>query len=207
VTRVAIKGFTLVEVLVAVAIFGILSAMAYRALTIVLESRGRIDEENQKWRELALLLLRMEQDIAAVAPRPVRNAANLLAPAFIGQASARALEGTVMLTRTALADGPGGIEPPHRVGYRLREGTVELLTWGDLDQSPRSQPRVAVALRNVRALDLRYIDQRGAWHTSWPPATAQAAEMRIPAGVEASITLASGERIVRLFPTATRLPE
>jgi general secretion pathway protein J len=112
-----------------------------------------------------------------------------------------------MLTRTALADAPGGVEPPRRVGYRLREGTVELLTWGDLDQAPHSEPRIITALRDVQALDLRYVDQRGEWHAIWPPATGQPAETRIPAGVEASITLTSGERVVRLFPTATRLPE
>jgi general secretion pathway protein J len=207
VPRTATKGFTLVELLVAVAVFGILSAMAYRALTVVLESRGRIERENRKWREVALLLLRMEQDIASVAPRPVRGAGNLFSPAFVGQVNARPAEAAVMLTRTALADSPGGVEPPRRVGYRLRDGVVELLTWGELDQAPRSEPRISVALRGVQALDLRYVDQRGEWHANWPPVTDPAAETRIPAGVEASITLASGERVVRLFPTAARLPE
>ena len=205
--RTAIKGFTLVELLVAVAIFGILSAMAYRALTVVLESRGRIEQENRKWREVALLLLRMEQDIAAVAPRPVRSAGNLLTPAFVGQVSAPAAEGAVMLTRTALADAPGGVEPPRRVGYRLREGTVELLTWGDLDQGPRSEPRIIVALRDVKALDLRYVDQRGSGTRIGHRRRVKQPRRGSPSGVEASITLASGERVVRLFPTATRSPE
>ena len=65
------RGLTLVELLVVVAIFGILSAFAYRALTVVLDSRGRIEQENRKWRGLALFFARLEQDVAAAVPRPV----------------------------------------------------------------------------------------------------------------------------------------
>src|SRR5262245_63976721 len=48
------RGLTLVELLVAIAIFGVLSGVAYRALTVVLESRGRLEQEHRKWAEVAL---------------------------------------------------------------------------------------------------------------------------------------------------------
>src|SRR3989304_842571 len=66
-------GFTLVELLVAIAIFGVLSGIAYRSLAVVLDSRGRIEQENRKWRGLAMLFARLEQDVAAGAPRPIRG--------------------------------------------------------------------------------------------------------------------------------------
>ena len=80
------RGLTLVELLVAVAIFGILSAFAYRALTVVLDSRGRIEQENRKWRELALFFARLEQDVATAVPRPVRDPGDVLSPALAGSA-------------------------------------------------------------------------------------------------------------------------
>ena len=52
-------GFTLVELLVAVTIFGVLSGIAYRSLAVVLDSRGRIEQENRKWRGLAMLFARL----------------------------------------------------------------------------------------------------------------------------------------------------
>lgn len=201
-------GFTLVELLVAVTIFGVLSGIAYRSLAVVLDSRGRIEQENRKWRGLAMLFARLEQDVAAVAPRPIRDASDLVGPAFVGSAAAvRRNDGAIMLTRTALAPEPGAAEPPRRLGYRLRGGVVELLTWNVLDQAPRSEPAVAAVLRDVTAFDLRYLDRRGQWHPSWPPPGIAAAQTAIPAAVEVAVTLASGERVARLFPTSTRLPQ
>jgi len=195
---------TLVELLVAVAIFGILSAFAYRALTVVLDSRSRIEQENGKWRGLALFFARLEQDLATAVPRPVRDPGDALAPALAGAAAGvRINEGTLMLTRTALAPEPGAFEPPRRLGYRLRGGVVELLTWSVLDQGPRTEPRVVAVLDGVKAMALRYLDARGAWHPAWPPALA-AAPAALPVAVEVRLELVSGERIVRLLPTAAR---
>ena len=204
------RGFTLIELLVAVAIFGVLSGVAYRALSVVLESRIRIEQENRKWRSVAAFFARFEQDIATAAPRPIRDAGDAVGPALIGAAGAvRLNDGAIVLTRTALAPAPEASDPPRRLGYRLRGGVVELLTWGVLDQGPRSEPAVAPVLHDVRAMEFRYLDRRGQWHLAWPPPAAAAgpAGGTLPAAVEAAITLASGERIVRLFPTAARLPQ
>ena len=203
------RGLTLVELLVAVAIFGILSAFAYRALTIMLESRTRIENENRKWRGLALFFARLEQDVAVTAPHPLRGA-DFLSPALVGNTAtgARIHEGGLMLTRTALVPEPGAIEAPRRLAYRLRGGVVELLTWSVLDQGPRSEPRVVVAvLPDVRTMDFRYLDTRSQWHLTWPPPLAPSAQVALPAAVKVTIELVSGERITRLFPTAARPAE
>lgn len=199
------RGLTLIELLVAIAIFGVLSAVAYRALTVVLESRGRIEQENRKWREIALFFARLEQDLAASAPRPVRDANDSLSPALVGNPTpGGASDGAVMLTRTGFAADPGAIEPPRRIGYRLRGGVIELLSWTGLDRGPRSEPRAIAVLRDVSAMDLRYLDRRGQWHLAWPPAGTTNPQTEIPAGVEVGVTLVSGERITRLLPTAVR---
>ena len=51
------RGFTLIEVLVAMIIFAVMAVMAYRGLTAILETRARLDEEASKWRAVSLLLL------------------------------------------------------------------------------------------------------------------------------------------------------
>lgn len=200
------RGLTLVELLVAIAIFGVLSGFAYRALTVVLESRGRVEQENRKWREIALFFNRLEQDLAASAPRPVREANASLSPALVGNPMPNgAADAAVVLTRTGFAVDPRAIEPPRRIGYRLRGGVVEMLYWSGLEVAPRSEPRAVAVLFNVSALDLRYFDRRGQWHRAWPPAGANNPESEIPAGIEVGVTLVSGERITRLLPTAVRL--
>ena len=201
------RGLTLVELLVAIAIFGILSGVAYRALTVVLESRGRLEQENRKWREIALFLTRLEQDLAASAPRPIRDASDdSLSPALVGNPTPRgASDGQVVLTRTGFAVDPGAMDPPRRIGYRLRGEVVELLYWTGLERAPRSEPRSIAVLRGVRAMDLRYLDRRGQWHLTWPPPGSTTPQTEIPRGIELSVTLVSGERITRLLPTAVRL--
>jgi general secretion pathway protein J len=199
------RGLTLVELLVAIAIFGVLCGFAYRALTVVLESRGRLEQENRKWREIALFFTRLEQDLAASALRPVRDANGSISPALVGNPAPKgAADGAVVLTRTGFAADPGAIEPPRRIGYRLRGGVVEMLYWNGLDVAPQSEPRAVAVLSNVSALDLRYLDRRGQWHVAWPSAGTNNPQTEIPAGIEVGVTLLTGERITRLFPTAVR---
>jgi general secretion pathway protein J len=200
------RGLTLVELLVAITIFGVLSGVAYRALTVVLESRDRIERENRKWREVALFFTRVEQDLAASAPRPIRDANDLVSPALVGNPTALGPgDGQVVLTRTGFAVDPSAIDPPRRIGYRLRGGVVELLYWTGLDRGPRSEPRAIAVLRGVSAMDLRYLDRRGQWHLAWPPPGTTGPQTEIPTGIEIGVTLVSGERITRLLPTAVRL--
>jgi general secretion pathway protein J len=201
-------GFTLMELLVALVVFAVLSGLAYRSLAVVLDSRGHIDRENRKWREVALFLSRLEQDVAAAVPRPVRDAGDTVAPAVAGTpVPARAHEGLLVLTRTAFAADPGVAEPPRRLGYRVRGNTVELLAWTVLDQGPRTEPAVVAALRDVKDMQVRFLDRRGQWHPQWPPAAASTPQRAVPAAIEVALTLTSGERVVRLMPTATRHPQ
>ena len=199
------RGLTLVELLVAIAIFGVLCGFAYRALTVVLESRGRIEQENRKWREIALFFTRLEQDLAASAPRPVRDANGSLSPALVGNAApqgaadgadsadANRLRGRSRCDRTAA---------PDRLPvawWRRRNALLERAR-----RCTASEPRVVAVLFNVSALDLRYLDRRGQWHVAWPPAGTNNPPTEIPAGIEVGVTLLTGERITRLFPTTVR---
>src|SRR5690349_9166562 len=75
------RGFTLVELLVALAIFAVMSGFAYRALNALLESRESLAQESRKWRDLALFVGRVERDLAAVLPRrATASSGTLLAP-------------------------------------------------------------------------------------------------------------------------------
>src|SRR5438552_1052618 len=62
-------AFTLVELLVALAIFAIMSGFAYRALNAMLESREALQKESRKWRDVSVFVGRIERDLSAVLDR------------------------------------------------------------------------------------------------------------------------------------------
>src|SRR3954467_992247 len=70
------KGFTLVELLVALAIFAVLSGFAYRALDTMLQSREALERESRKWRDVTVFVGRLERDLAAVLARRTAIAAS-----------------------------------------------------------------------------------------------------------------------------------
>ena len=191
------QGFTLVELLVALAIFVVMAATAYRGLSAILDARQRIDQENLKWRNVALFYARLENDLEAVLDRPVRGTADLALPALVGNAlSVGDDDAQLAFTRSGYAGQVGLLTAPQRVGYRLHGETLELLTWAALDQAPRSRPEINPALKEVTQFALRYLDRNGNWQTQWPlPGQSPG----LPAALEASITLRSGETVQRIF--------
>jgi general secretion pathway protein J len=71
-------GFTLLEILVALAIFAIASVIAYRGLDAVASTKSALDKEIRFWRELGLVFDRMEEDFLQSVPHPLRDAQDVL---------------------------------------------------------------------------------------------------------------------------------
>jgi general secretion pathway protein J len=196
------RGFTLIEILIAISIFAIMSAFAYRALSSILNARERVAQENQKWREVSTFFARLEADLANAVPRDIRNSNNLVAAPFVGNATfANDSEGQLMFTRMGLPGASGTLAAPQRLGYRVKQGNIEELVWPVLDQGPRTLPAVYALLGGVNSLALRYMDRNKAWQGSWPPPlnNATTAAQAIPIAVEVALTLDSGETITRLL--------
>src|SRR3954468_14849373 len=63
------RGFTLVELLVALAIFAILAGFAYRSLAAMLEAREALRDNARKWRDVAVFVSRLERDLGSILPR------------------------------------------------------------------------------------------------------------------------------------------
>jgi general secretion pathway protein J len=197
------RGFTLIEVLVALIIFAVMATMAYRGLTAVLDTRTRLDEEASKWRAVSLLFTRMERDFAVVTTRQIRDSSGNMAAAFKAtQTVTNDFDGQLVFTRMGSADTGGTLGAPQRVGYRLRNGNVEYMTWPVLDQGTRTLPVPSVILPNVAELGFRYLDGNGQWLTNWPNSNNPQGGNLLgtpPWAVEVTLRLRSGERMSRLF--------
>jgi general secretion pathway protein J len=188
------KGFTLVELLVALAIFAIMSGFAYRGLTSMLESRVALERESRKWRDVALVVGRLERDLAAALPRrALASSGTPMAP--LSSALDTSSQG-LALTRAGNQLLENTLSAPQRVAWRLRENRVERLTWAGVDAAPREEPTATPILAAATALAFRFLDPKSLeWRPTWGlPGTDEG----LPAAVELTLTLASGERIVRV---------
>ena len=195
------RGFTLIEVLIAVTIFAVMSAFAYRALSSILDARERVAQENQKWRGVSTFFARLEADLTNAAARSIRNSNNLPEAAFVGNLTFnKETEGQLMFTRMGLPGSSGTLAAPQRLGYRIKQGTIEELVWPVLDQGQRTVPAVYPLLSGINSFTLRYLSSTNTWQTRWPPQTTSPASVRdIPKAVEVALTLDSGETITRLL--------
>ena len=213
------RGFTLLEVLVAIAIFAMISAMAYSGLANVLRANEHIEKERAAWRELSLLYLRMEEDIGQACPRTIRDAYGVTLPAMQAQATdsralgAAAIEFTrggiflPVLDDTGTQQTPSQAKRPvrsdlQRVAYRLNEGVLSRLTWPDLDRAPQSRPQETVMLKDVTEFQLRYYAPKAGWVDKWPMTAANGLPLSmtdLPSGVEVRLVLKGRGELKRLF--------
>ena len=196
-------GFTLIEVLIAITIFAVMSAFAYRALSSILNARERVAQENQKWREVSTFFARLEADLANAVARSIRNSNNLQTGPFVGNATfSNDSEGQLMFTRMGLPGASGTLAAPQRLGYRVKQGNLEELVWPVLDQGQRTVPAVYPLLSGVNAFTVRYLDAiSNSWQGSWPPSpnSGTTATQTIPRAVEVALTLDSGETLTRVL--------
>ena len=190
------RGFTLVELLVALAIFAIMSGFAYRGLTAMLDSRVALQKESRKWRDVALFVGRIERDLAAALPRRAVGASGTPLAALSSVVDATSAPPGLALTRSGNALLENTLSAPQRVAWRLREGRIERLAWAGVDAAPREEPVATQILDAAGALAFRFLDPKSdEWRPTWGlPGT----DDGLPAAVEMTVTLASGERIVRV---------
>jgi general secretion pathway protein J len=198
--RIVIGGFSLLELLVALAIFAVLATMAYAALNSVLTARKQVEAKSARLSALQTALMIMERDVEQAVPRGIRDEFGDGQPALQGGGV-----GTTMLSLTR--DGwsnPLGLARSHlqRVAYQFNDKQLIRQSWGILDRAPNTESYSEVLLDNVTAVELRFLGQDGQWSPYWPPQTDAAQSTVVvppPRAVEINLDVADWGRITRLF--------
>ncbi|MHB8911101.1 MAG: type II secretion system minor pseudopilin GspJ [Lysobacter sp.] len=160
------KGFTLVEMLVALVVFGLLSAAGVSVLAYTADNRGVIRGRMDRLGEFQRARSLLKADFAQAAVRRIRDAEGLAARnAFAGNRldSPGPLFGFV---RRGWANPDA--EPRasmQYVEYRLVDGQLERSARGALDGAAATAPQVLLAGIRHATVGYRY---RGQWLDGWP---------------------------------------
>jgi len=193
------RGFTLLELVVAIAIFAIASWLSYGGLRQVLAGREvllpRMAADAARVRGLTLL----SGDIEQVRPRAVRDALGTASPALVsGGPSAALLELTRGdPARALLADLPS----VYRVSYALREGRLEREIWPVLDRVQSSKPQRQVLFSKVASVSFRFLASApdAQWTGFWPPEANGPGLEQLPRGVEFELVFVDGNTLHRVL--------
>ena len=159
------RGFTLIEVLVATAVFSIMAALAYGGLNSIARTRGDLAKQESDFAALMRAVGSLDRDLNSAVARPVRGAAGQMLPALIGASD------HVELTRLGFANPQA--EPRsnlQRVFYQLDGNKFERGRYAVLDRAANSTPQVDGLDVKTEDFRLRYFDGASSqWLDAWPP--------------------------------------
>ena len=163
-------GFSLIELLVALAVFSVMSALAYGGLNSIARTRGELAAREDAFRDLMRAVGTLERDLRESVARPVRGNFGVDLPAFVGGAN------TMEFTRLGFANPQA--EPRsnlERVLYELDAGTLKRGRYDVLDRAPTTAPSLADSKVKVEEFRLRYLSDDNRWFDAWPPPRGNAA--------------------------------
>jgi len=197
------RGFTLIEVLVALAIFGMLAAIAYGTLSRTLSNAEVLTERMQRLQSLQRTMRYLSEDFMQLAPRPVRG--------DLGDNPGPALH-TDVQSDFAVELTHGGWSNPaalpratlQRVAYRLEENELVRYHWTVLDRTLSNEPAGRALLDEVDSIVFRFMQENGDWTEEWPPENRPGilGLRQRPRAVEIVLTLTDTTEISRLLEIA-----
>lgn len=160
------NGFTLVEMLIALVIFGMLAAAGVALLSVSLRTQETADAMLERIGGVRRADALLSADLAQAAARTWRDSEGRRRPAFAGGADEEgALLAFVRGGREDISGTPRS--SLQRVEYRLRDRSLERLAFPAVDGG--GDPVAVPLIEDVRAVRLRFRDEEGEWRERWDP--------------------------------------
>lgn len=190
------KGFTLLEVLVAITIFAMLSLAAYQVLQGVIRSSEISKKHSESLTELQRAMLIIEQDFTQIVARVSRQEGiddEDLYTLSVGDDLFDSDDQGIEFNRLGWAN-PLNLLPRSnilRVRYRLQDGELQRLYFLYPDTVNGQEPEQQTLLTGIESLSFRFWNND--WQDTWESKTS------LPEGIEVTFTGESFSEIRRVF--------
>jgi type II secretion system protein J len=189
-------GFTLIEVMVSLMIFGMIAAAGVAILSFSVKAQSvtgaKLDDLSALTRTMSI----MSADLAQASNRPARDEAGTSVPAFVGE-SGSGITPMLRLVRAGWSNIDGAPRSSmQKVAYRVDAGTLQRIAYPMIDGAQPLPP--AALLTHVRQVTLRY-RIAGAWSDRWDGASGRP----LPDAMELTVQRDEGTQYRQMFLVGT----
>lgn len=195
------RGFTLLELLVALSIFSVLSVMAYAGLQTVITTKTSTQQAAERIAEVQLVMMRISNDLRQAIPRKIRDEYGDFSPAMQSDKSG---DETMAWTRAGYRN-PAQLTRSNiqRVAYKLEEEKLIRITWPVLDRAQDTEAMESEVISGLEMIEWRYLNNENEWLSSWPEEGDKANLYPLPKAVEVSLELQDWGKVKRLILVAS----
>ena len=193
------QGFTLIEVLVAMSVFAVMTILAYMSLGQTLANADMLGDRMDRLQAIQRTMRYLSNDLSAASPRPIRSE---LGDTYLPAVMVSAANEFVLAVTHGGWSNPAGLprSTQQRSVYLLEDGKLFRVYYNVLDSTYTNNALSTEILDGVESIEFRLLQDNGETTNQWPPLGAQglAAERMRPRAVEIILTL-EGEGEIRRF--------
>ncbi|MCP3673795.1 MAG: type II secretion system minor pseudopilin GspJ [Gammaproteobacteria bacterium] len=199
------RGFTLIEILVAVAIFGLLSIGAYTVLDAGMRSRAQTESRLSSLEALQRAIHVIEKDLRMISLRVVRDEFGGPLPLLKGQSEESGQQADLEFTRADWRN-PAGLPRSNlqHVVYRFEQGKFERLHSIFLDQASNSPTITRTLLEDVKTFSLEFLNDQNQWNNNWSILVLSNSGTMLPKAIKIKIEIEPFGEIERLIVIANK---
>ncbi len=160
------KGFTLLELLVAITIFAILATISYSSLSNVIRQQEASEKYGDKLKKLQLAVTMMQRDFSQITFQSSRDEYGTLQAPVSTRSDPDAL---LEFSRNGWHNPAKQMRSTQqRVSYYVEDDTLYRAYWPTLHRGPQMEPVEMALMENVLEAKLEFRDHNGNWHGDWP---------------------------------------
>ncbi len=148
------KGFTLLEILIALSIFSIMAVVSTTALYNIFHTQDAINKESMKLSQLQLAFIRLERDITQIVNRPIELASSHMEFSTFGQSNPLGISQNSSLTRIKY-------DFQNKQLIRYSKPNAQIIT-------PQKANK-EVLLNDINSLSLHFLDDKYQLQSVWYP--------------------------------------
>lgn len=192
-------GFTLIEVLVALAVFGVMSLLAYMSLGQTLSNSDMLSERMDRLQSVQRTISYLSSELLQTVPRSIR--ADLGIEPLPALQSSLGSEFALQLTHGGWPNSAGVPRSTmQRTAYRIEDDELIRYHWNVLDRTVSNTPLATVMLDNVESLTFRFLRGTDEWTDQWPPLSTapRAVSSNLPRAVQIVLVLPDEGEITRV---------